>query len=57
LADFFIGATCYNNNDLSGSESKKKVINKILRSLGKQDLKFPSQLHDSKFNIFKIKMQ
>lgn len=57
IADFFIWAVCYNNNDLNNSISKKEVIDLISSKLWKQDLKFASQLHDEKFNIFKIKMK
>ena len=57
LADFFIWAVCYQNNELNSSETKKEIINLIIQRLWKNDLKFASNLHDEKFNIFKIKLK
>jgi len=57
LADFFIWAVCYQNNDLNNSETKKEILNLIIQRLWKNDLKFASNLHDEKFNIFKIKLK
>lgn len=57
LADFFIWAICYDNNDINLSESKIEIINLIASKLNKDNLTFSSKLYDEKFNIFKIKMK
>lgn len=52
LADLFMGAVGYQWNGLKGSSAKLKLIQTIEKKLGKDNLLFPSQLHDRKWNQF-----
>ncbi len=56
LADFFIWAVCYDNNELSNSETKKEILSLLSKKIWKANLKFASKLYDEKFNIFKIRL-
>lgn len=52
LADLFMGAVGYYWNGFRGSKAKMKFINSLTHRLGKEDLKFSSQLYDKKWNQF-----
>lgn len=56
LADLLIGAVCYVNRGLGTSESKLKII-ELLKEETSYPLTATTFLNESKFNIFKIRLQ
>ena len=56
LTDLLIGAISYINRGLNTSESKKKVIDRIIEKSG-YDLTRSTIFGETKFNIFKIKLE